>query len=156
MYGLHWIAREYPDDWEAIRYLNQESARFAGEAGNQGGMPKIPWAIVEADGESYTDYGRISAFTGLPSVIGWPVHEWLWRGTYDLVAPRREDVRRIYESDDAGETARILNTYSVRYVIVGKLERDTYKNMQEWKFPELGREAYRSGATIVYAVGAGY
>jgi len=53
--------------------------------------------IVEAQGDSYTDYARISANTGLPTILGWTVHEWLWRGDYSVPAARIDDVRAIYE-----------------------------------------------------------
>ena len=36
--------------------------------------------VLEANGDSYSDYERVSAMTGLPTVLGWYVHEWLWRG----------------------------------------------------------------------------
>jgi len=49
--------------------------------------------ILEAQGDSYTDYGRVSVNTGLPTVMGWTVHEWFWRNSYDIVAPRIEDVK---------------------------------------------------------------
>ena len=107
---------------------------------------------MEADGDSYTDFARVSAFTGRPTIIGWAVHEWLWRGTYDAVAPRREEVRQIYESEDIVLTASLLNKYSVHYVIVGKLEREKYKSLQEWKFGQLGREIFRAGGTIIYII----
>ena len=36
-------------------------------------------AVLEANGDSYSGYERVSAMTGLPTVLGWYVHEWLWR-----------------------------------------------------------------------------
>ena len=41
--------------------------------------------IVEASkpDASYTDYARISTYSGLPTVLGWPMHEAQWRGSYD-------------------------------------------------------------------------
>ena len=46
--------------------------------------------VLEANGDSYSDYERVSAMTGLPTVLGWYVHEWLWRGDpADLKCPRR-------------------------------------------------------------------
>ena len=35
--------------------------------------------VLEANGDSYSNYERVSAMTGLPTVMGWYVHEWLWR-----------------------------------------------------------------------------
>ncbi len=132
--GLAWVAREYPDDYAAMQWFKKGS----------------PGVIVEADGDSYTDYARFSAFTGLPTIIGWPVHEWLWRGTYDVVAPRREEVRMIYESNDLFGTQQILNKYHVRYVMVGALERTKYTKLAEEKFTVLGQLVFRSAQTVIY------
>ncbi len=146
--GLGWMRREYPTDFLAIKWLQNQISNFKFQISNS-----VPPALVEADGDSYTDYGRFSAFTGIPTIIGWPVHEWLWRGTYDVVAPRREEVRQIYESADVEVTRMILVTYRVRYVVVGALEREKYKGLEEWKFAQLGREVFRAGETVIYEMG---
>ena len=137
VYGLSWLEREYPDDFAAIQWLKDQ---------------KNPSVLVEADGDSYTDYQRFSTFTGIPTVVGWAVHEWLWRGSYDVVSPRREDVRRIYESEDLTETKELLNQYNVRYIIVGILERQKFTKLVEDKFTILGQEVLRSGETVIYEI----
>lgn len=135
--GLRWIQREYPDDYSAINWLNEQPIRGV---------------LVEADGDSYTDYNRFSVFTGMPTVVGWAVHEWLWRGGYDAVAPRREEVAKIYESTDLVQTGQILTKYQVRFVVVGTLERTKYKNLEEGKFTTLGKKVFQSNATALYEV----
>ncbi|MBI3343169.1 hypothetical protein HY032_03355, partial [Candidatus Gottesmanbacteria bacterium] len=173
IYGLNWLAREYPDDWRAIEWLKKaisekREARSENQSKNASFLSPITYrlspVLVEADGDSYTDYARFSAFTGIPTIVGWPVHEWLWRGTYDVVAPRREEVRQIYESEDREVTRMILVKYGVRYVIVGSLEREKYKRLTEGKFTQpqfsetgagfrqLGREVFRSGDTVIYRI----
>ncbi len=71
--------------------------------------------ICEAQGLSYTDKNIISAYTGLPTVIGWQTHEWLWhfQGKFDeetgeftddpekpvwqlYIQPRYDDLETIY------------------------------------------------------------
>ena len=142
--GSGWIARQYPDNWAGIQYLNNE-LRIT----NYG---KTNPVIVEADGDSYTDYNQVSTFTGLPTIVGWSVHEWLWRGSYDIVAPRKEEVRLLYESADINETKAILAKYHVSYIFVGTLEREKFKNLQEWKFGELGKPVFTSGETVIYQI----
>ena len=141
--GLAWLREQYPDDYSGIRWINKQQLTT---------HYSLPPVIVEADGESYTDYARISAFTGLPTIIGWPVHEWLWRGTYDVVAPRREDVRTIYTSDDIEITRDVLKRYDVRYIVVGGMEREKYPDMKEDKFAMLGERVFTQGSFSVYAV----
>ncbi len=137
LYGLTWLMREYPDDYQAILWLQQHSSTDG-------------TTLVEADGDSYTDYERFSVFTGIPTTVGWAVHEWLWRGSYDVVSPRREDVRKIYESEDVEETRGILERYNVRYIVVGTLERQKFPVMAEWKFEQLARVAYQQNETVIY------
>ena len=162
--GLAWLRDEYPSDYAGIEWLNNQVIRDTqhvtnGKNCNSQNVSLVtchlsPPVIVEADGDSYTDYARMSAFTGLPTIIGWPVHEWLWRGSYDVVAPRREVVRKIYESRNLAETEKLLKTYEVKYVIVGVLEREKYAALlQEWKFEKLGKIVFRSDPTVIYEVG---
>jgi uncharacterized membrane protein len=68
--GWQWLEEQYPDDYNAILWINQ----------NISGQP----VMLEAWGESYTTFNRVSAYTGLPTVIGWRVHEWLWREALTL------------------------------------------------------------------------
>lgn len=138
IFGMQWFERQYPSDWAGIVWLSQQTK----------GSP----VIVEADGDSYTDSDRFSAFTGLPTIIGWPVHEWLWRGSYDVVAPRRVEVGEIYESTDINLTKEILSKYHVKYIIVGTLERTKFKNLQEAKFSKLGTPVFAQGETVIYQV----
>lgn len=139
--GIRWLSRDYPDNYNAIAWLNSRTTLSG-------------YTIVEADGDSYTEFNQFSAFTGIPTIVGWSVHEWLWRGGFDLVAPRKEQVKIIYESTDIGLTKTLLDQYNVRYVIVGKYERVKYPTLAEWKFNSLGRVAYRSGETVIYAISA--
>lgn len=143
--GYTWFAAQYPDDYEGILWL---SARIPAYRKTHGQLP----VIVEADGDSYTHYARYSAYAGVPAVIGWPVHEWLWRGTYDVVAPRRDDVRLMYELEDPEKTRELLTKYGVTYIIVGTLEREKYPLLIEDKFHELGTLVFAWGDTRIYLV----
>jgi YYY domain-containing protein len=153
--GSGWIARQYPDNWKGLEWLNQQigsptsSATLSGLRGaTTTGLP----VIVEADGDSYTDYNQVSAFTGLPTIVGWSVHEWLWRGSYDVVAPRKEEVRLIYESTDLAQTQQILAKYHVTYIFVGTLERQKFTSLMESKFSKIGQPVFTSGETVIYEV----
>lgn len=127
-----------PDDYEAILWIKN----------NIKGQP----TILEAVGESYTDYSRMSAFTGLPTVLGWPVHEWLWRGSYEEAGKRTAEVAKMYESENLTEIFNLLRRYNVRYVIIGNLEREKYKNIKEKNFTKLGRLEIDFGQTKIYKI----
>lgn len=156
IYGLSWLQREYLDDFVGIEWMKtqiqQGSPTSSSEAGLRGATRMGLPILVEADGDSYTDYQRFSSFTGMPTVVGWAVHEWLWRGSYDVVSPRRADVRRIYESEDVRETQKLLDQYNVRFIIVGTLERQKFTKLVEGKFTSLGQEVFRSGETVIYEI----
>lgn len=138
LYGLGFLKNLYPDDYQAVLWLRK----------NISTQP----VIVEAVGESYTDFARVSALTGLPTVLGWRVHEWLWRGSFDEPGKRTEEVREIYESADLEKTKMLLNKYNVEYIFVGTLERQQYPNLSEEKFTKLGEIVFVSGKTKIYKV----
>jgi YYY domain-containing protein len=161
--GLKWLRDQYPDDYEGIVWLDGQIVKNAPSAptdlpiaptpnpSSVAASDREPPVIVEADGDSYTDYARFSAFTGLPAVIGWPVHEWLWRGTYDIVGPRRTDVQTIYESRDVDATRTILQKYHVKYIIIGTLEQSKYK-IDRVKIDLLAKPLFTGGQTVIYEV----
>jgi len=136
LYGLAFLNKLFSDDYQAILWLKK----------NISGQP----VIIEAVGDSYTDFARISANTGLPTILGWRVHEWLWRGSFDEVAKRTGEVQEIYESNDLERTKILLRKYNVSYVFLGTLERQQYPNLQEKKFDDLGEIVFSSGETKIY------
>jgi uncharacterized membrane protein len=136
--GEIYLLSLYPNDYNLINWINQ----------NIKGQP----IILEANGDSYTDYARISANTGLPTVIGWPVHEWLWRGTYDIVAPRIADVKTLYTTQNINNVKNLIRKYKISYVVISELERQKYPNLNELSFVKLGKLIYRSKDTKLYKI----
>lgn len=138
--GFLWLKRDLPQDAEIIEYFERS-------------VPGQP-VILEAQGDSYTDYDRISAYTGLPTVAGWWVHEWLWRGSPGVVGDRIPDIEAIYQNADEITTLRLLQKYNVSYVIVSALEKEKYKTLQEQKFSKIGQLVFRSqnGVGSVYKI----
>lgn len=149
--GTKYLETLYPTDYEAITWLNTHVS----------GQP----VILEAQGDSYTDFARVSANTGLPTVLGWTVHEWLWRNSYDIPnpppdpkkvyavpAPRIAEVQTMYESPDLKETKRLLDKYHVKYVFLGILERQKYPNLDEEKWNRLGHQVFHAGVTSIYRI----
>jgi uncharacterized membrane protein len=136
--GTTYLASLYPNDYQLINWLN---AKIKGQP-----------VILEASGDSYTDYARISANTGLPTVIGWSVHEWLWRGTYDIVAPRITDVQTLYTTTNLSVERELIKKYNISYVVVSELERQKYPSLNEQAFDKLGKVVFKSGETKLYKI----
>lgn len=142
--GTVWLKTTSPDVYDIVGYFTTKVE----------GQP----IILEAQGDSYTDYDVISSYTGLPTVAGWWVHEWLWRGSSDVVGMRIPDIEFIYQSADVDTTRKLLRRYKVEYVVVSSNERKRYnvdeKKINEAKFSKLGTEVYRSGdgAGVVYKI----
>ncbi|HEY5269336.1 MAG TPA: DUF2298 domain-containing protein [Anaerolineales bacterium] len=109
--------------------------------------------IVEASkvDASYSDYSRISTYSGLPAVLGWPMHEGQWRGTYEPQGTRQDDIRRLYETSSWEEAQAILLQYGIRYVCVGTLERSTY-HLNESKFQNHLTPVFQQGQVTIYEV----
>lgn len=132
--GSFWIKKAYPEISEIIEQLNEQQK-----------TSKKPFALVEAQGDSYTDYNLVSAHTGIPTIVGWPVHEWLWRGTYDLVRPRAEEIQFIYQAKqvDLKRVKKILKKYQVKYIVVTNFERNKYPSLNYLKFYKIGEPIYQ-------------
>ncbi len=132
----HGRARD-PGEYDAIRWLRDEAP---------------PGRIVEAVGDDYSDYGRISASTGRPTILGWKGHELQWRGGSKLLAGREAAVALIYESEDPEEVRRLLQTYGIRYVYLGLRERRDYGGHHLGNFPDLLRTVFESDSVLIYEV----
>lgn len=139
LYGMNFIKEQFPENFEAINWINI----------NISGQP----IMLEAVGDSYTMYNQISMATGLPTVEGWLVHEWLWRGGYDLPGGRATDVEKIYTSKDKNETRRLIQKYNVDYIFLGANEIKKYPELNEKNFIDLGyKTVFESGQTKIYKV----
>ncbi len=136
--GTAYLKDRYPSDYQAIQWINK----------NIVGQP----VILESQGDSYTDHARISSNTGLPTVLGWTVHEWLWRGSYDVPAPRVSDVKLLYESPSFPETRQLIEKYDVEYIYIGNLEREHYPEIKIDKFRALGNIVYQNDEVTIIKV----
>lgn len=137
--GLRWMVREAPGDREGIFWLRTHAVTGA--------------VLAEATGNAYSDYGRIGAASGLPTVLGWENHEGLWRGPGSgaETSARKGDLKLIYTSEESGRVFDLLHQYKVRYVFVGALEkRDFGPNA----FPMRAnfRRAFASGDAAIYEI----
>ena len=95
----------------------------------------------------------MSAATGLPTVIGWRVHEWLWRSKVADVDFKAEDVRRIYTSTDEDQVKRLLTNYDVSYIFIGSTEREKYgDSLNEALLQSLGTVVFQDETYDTYII----
>jgi YYY domain-containing protein len=137
--GLAVMEPADPAQYEAIHWLQE----------NVKGTP----VILEAIGGDYTTLARVSARTGLPTVLGWPEHEERWRGSWEPQEGRREDVERAYETTSPAEAEAILDKYGVEYVYIGELEREVYGDQGMAKFAQLGDVVFQNDYVTIYRIG---
>jgi YYY domain-containing protein len=135
--GINYLDNILPGDYRAINWINKN-------------ISEQP-VIAEAQGDSYTNYARISANTGLPTILGWTVHEWLWRGSYNIPSSRFTDISNLYESTSLQTTKDIIKKYDVKYIYIGGMEREKY-NVNEEKFKKIGKLVYSNSQTKVYFI----
>jgi uncharacterized membrane protein len=129
--GSTWMISDYPEYKEVIDFLNITKV-----ADNT--------VILEAQGDSYTDYDIVSAYTGMPTIAGWYVHQWLWRGNPDVVGKVIPSIETIYKSHDTNETMQLLKKLHISYVIIGPNEQARYTGLYEDKFEALGQLIFES------------
>ena len=135
--GLKYLEQLHPDNYQAVLWLNK----------NISGQP----VILEAVGDSYTTFNHVSSATGLPTVQGWIVHEWLWRGGYDAPAARQKDVETIYTSTNLDEVKDLISKYNIQYIFIGAKEYEKYENLDPKRFEKLGGKiVFQSGQTTIY------
>ncbi len=142
--GLRYLEESRPGEYRAVLWLRR----------NLRGTP----VVLEAQGDPYQDFSRISMNTGLPTVLGWEHHVKQRGNPESEVIERREAIRRIYSARDAREIERLLRRYHVGYVYVGWLERRTYSSEGLRKFDrakDLFELAYENREAKLYRVVGG-
>ncbi|PKN95751.1 MAG: hypothetical protein CVU45_00135, partial [Chloroflexi bacterium HGW-Chloroflexi-7] len=133
--GNEYLARNSADDYAAMQWLNEQ-----------------PLGVVtEAVGGSYSDYGRVSTRTGMPTVLGWPGHEGQWRGGYTEVGSREMDIKEIYTSTDWILVSSLIERYNIRYIYFGPLEVSTY-NADGALFAANFPLVYQNNGVSIYEV----
>jgi YYY domain-containing protein len=148
--GMAYIGERSPDELAAIEWLRANV--------------RSDDVVLEAAGCSYGSVegipdSRASAFTGVPTVIGWGGHESQWRrGTaeVDQIGGRQRDVALLYEEP----TAALLDRYGVTLIYVGVVEREEtprcdvggpYPSVASTSFPGSGwQQVFASGDLAIY------
>jgi YYY domain-containing protein len=136
--GELYVQKEHPQDYAAFMWFR-----------NIRGQP----VVLQASGETYTWNTYITAFTGLPTVIGWGGHEINWRSNYTQINTRFSDVNIMYTSTNPEEVDSLLRKYNVSYIYFGEVEAKRYgiPNLFD-SHPEIFPRAFEYGDVVVYKV----
>jgi YYY domain-containing protein len=137
--GTAYLADSRPEDYAAIAWLNE----------HVDGAP----IILEkpgTGGSSYVYEGRVSALTGLPTLLGWAGHENQWRGNYEVQSAREPDIETIYNTLDPETALTLLDKYEVTYIYVGLLERSEYDPRGLEKFSRFMDIVYEQDGVTIY------
>ena len=109
--------------------------------------------VLEANGDSYSNYERVSAMTGLPTVMGWYVHEWLWRNDVADLNEKSAEIESIYTSTDTQRVQELIKKYDISYIFVGSCEREKYgANLNNAGLESLGEIVYQDPNYETYIV----
>ncbi len=143
--GRAYLQQKSPDEYAAFKWLNQ----------NIQGIP----VILEAHGDSYQEFTRVSMNTGLPTVLGWGYHVYQRAHAWPDINRRKADIQTAYLSESKDEVGAILERYHVALVFVGGLERRTYaggnlQRFQEWT--DLLTPVYQNAGVTVFAVNGNF
>lgn len=107
----HWDD-EYYFDMAAAKLINEDSRNVVN--------------IIEGQGSSYTHADSVSVFTGACTIVGWYVHEWMWRDDSRIVESRANEVMMFYEYGDLDYNRAIIDKYDIDYIYVGPSEYENY------------------------------
>ncbi len=133
------LETDFPEDVNGIRWLKEN-------------ISDAP-VVLEANGDSYSEYERVSAMTGLPTIMGWYVHEWLWRGNLSDLNAKIEEIQEIYTSTDEARVKELLEEYNVSYIFVGSCERNKYgADMNNDLLKSLGEVVFQDSEYPTYIV----
>lgn len=134
--GMAFLAQRDPDEYAALQWLRSSVH----------GAP----VILEAIGGQYSEFGRVSAMTGLPTVLGWAGHQYQWRGNTPEPAEREPIVTRIYTQPTWDGISELLDRYEIAYIYVGALERRAYNPAGLAKFAQHLAVVYQNDGVTIY------
>ncbi|MFN8559344.1 MAG: DUF2298 domain-containing protein [Dehalococcoidia bacterium] len=144
--GLAFLRQTDPDEYEATAWLAESVS----------GMP----LLLEAPGQNYSNNGRVSGRTGIPTVVGWQGHLAKLRGGRDYEAQERligrmaADMDLMYRTPDLPLARELLQRYGIRYVYVGRPELERFGVEGPAKFEQVGRAVFRNASVVIYQVQA--
>ena len=134
--GLKFIQNSDPGEYQTINWLIKN---------------QIQGPILEAVGDDYSEHGRISSSTGIPTLLGWKGHELQWRGSSKSINKRELHVAEIYQTADSLRRKYLLDMYGIKYIYVGVREKAKYRDLKLGSSDHL-HQVFHSDTTTLYKV----
>ncbi len=149
--GMAFIGRSSPAELEAMRWI-------AANAGPDD-------VVLEATGCSYAPWGevptsRVSAFTGVPTVLGWSGHERQWHLGDEVLWQEQQRRAALIDRLFSVDGNALRDAFGVSLIFVGGFERHgtpaceeagPYEGVGNPRFPGSGWEvAFQEGDVTVY------
>ena len=133
-------------DYKAIRWLNEHVQ----------GSP----VIVEGIGDDYGYSGRVSTFTGLPTLMGWVGHEVQWRVNWVKQSREKQadfdsrgaSIETIYTDPNPSVVLTTLAHYNAQYVYVGAFEQKKYAKFNLKRFEGFMQRVYDADGVTIFQV----
>jgi uncharacterized membrane protein len=139
--GTAYLRQEAPEEYGAILWLAEHA--------------RAEDVLVEAAGDDYdSSHNRLSAWTGVPTILGWVGHEAQWQGTDDELLRRLPILERIYTNADQGEVLTALRQVHATYLFVGAHEREKHaidEGRLDW-YASFLEPVYAAGGVRLYKV----
>jgi YYY domain-containing protein len=136
-------------DYYAIRWINSHIQ----------GDPVMVEGIGDVQtGYDYSFFSRISAFTGLPTLMGWSGHEEQWRlnwlenpSNYQIFSNQIDAVNTIYTNPDAEKVLATMKQYNAQYLYVGPMERFWYVKANFPQLASINLQRFGAFMQVVYS-----
>ncbi len=123
-------------------------------------LRKMPPGVIlegvgKSPGYSYSPFGRVSAVTGMPEVLGWGGHEETWRGMKPQIIKEVSDryyaILSFYLDPSEQKLKELYQEYHVKYVFFGELEEKMIEEHQGSPQYSLHELEEISGLKCIYS-----
>ena len=137
--GTAYLEAANPSELAAYQWINREIA----------GIP----VVLEAHGDPYQAFSRVSMNTGLPTLLGWQYHLFQQGRSRDEIEARAGHVREIYQTEDPVRFETLLKEYDIDFIFVGSLERRAYGAdiAERLATSSLVEPVFKSGDVTIFA-----
>ncbi len=106
--------------------------------------------LLESMGAAYSSAARFSVTSGVSSYLGWPQHQFVWRGSsIGKELQRREQIAgRIYSATEPAAIRNLAIQENINYIAIGSMELE--------RLSDVTLNAIRIAGELSYTAGQGF